>query len=128
SLIVGFPGEDEKNFNELLEFVKNIQLDHIGVFTYSMEENTPAAKLKDQVDENIKEDRKNKIMQTQQSISLAKHKKKIDRTYNILVEGQLVNENVYYGRSYEYAPDIDGLVYFKSKKTLEIGQFCMVKI
>lgn len=128
SLIVGFPGEQEHHFNELLEFVKQIKLDHVGVFTYSMEENTPAAKLINQIDEEIKKQRQDKIMEIQQSISLKKNEKKIGQVYRVLVEGKADAENIYYGRSYEHAPDIDGLIYFKSHSPVEIGSFYSVKI
>lgn len=128
SLIVGFPGEQAHHFNELLEFVKQIKLDHVGVFAYSMEENTPAAKLINQIDEEIKKQRQDKIMEIQQSISLKKNEKKIGQVYRVLVEGKADAENIYYGRSYEHAPDIDGLIYFKSHSPVEIGSFYSVKI
>lgn len=128
SLIVGFPGEEEHHFNELLEFVKQVELDHVGVFTYSREDNTPAARLANQVEEGIKKQRQDKIMEIQQSISLKKNQKKIGRIYKILIEGKIETENIYYGRSYEHAPDIDGRIYFKSHSPLEIGDFHFVRI
>ncbi len=128
SLIVGFPGEEEYHFQDLLNFVKNTQLDHIGVFPYSMEENTPAAQLPHQIDEEVKKIRKNRIMEAQQSISLRKNKKRVGKIYKVLVEGKSNEDNIYYGRSYEFAPDIDGLVYFKSDSPISIGNFYSVKI
>lgn len=128
SLIVGFPGEEKEHFQDLLEFIQTIELDHVGVFTYSMEENTPAAKLSDQIEEGIKEQRKNKIMEAQQLISLNKNKGKVNKIYKIIVEGKVEKENLYYGRSYEHAPDIDGLIYFKTDLPINFGEFCCVKI
>lgn len=128
SLIVGFPGEEEYHFKDLLNFVKNAQLDHIGVFPYSMEENTPAAQLAHQINDEVKKIRQNKIMEAQQSISLKKNKKKVGKIYEVLVEGKSDEDSIYYGRSYEFAPDIDGLVYFKSDLPISIGNFYSVKI
>lgn len=128
SLIVGFPGEEKEHFDELLEFIKTIKLDHVGVFTYSMEENTPAAKLPNQIENVIKEQRKNKIMKAQQMISLNKNKEKVNKVYKVLVEGKVEYNEVYYGRSYALAPDIDGLVYFKTNLPIKIGDFYCLKI
>ncbi|WP_213818428.1 30S ribosomal protein S12 methylthiotransferase RimO [Garciella nitratireducens] len=128
SLIVGFPGEEKYHFQDLLNFVKKIQLDHIGVFPYSMEENTPAAQFPNQIDEQVKKLRQDRVMEIQQSISLKKNEKKIGKIYKILVEGKENQNNIYYGRSYEFAPDIDGLVYFKSDIPITIGEFYRVRI
>lgn len=128
SLIVGFPGEEKQYYDDLLDFIKTIELDHVGVFTYSMEENTPAAKLPNQIEQGIKEKRKNKIMEAQQLISLNKNKGKVNKIYKVLVEGKMEKENVYYGRSYGLAPDIDGLIYFKTNLPIKVGDFHCVKV
>jgi ribosomal protein S12 methylthiotransferase len=128
SLIVGFPGEKNEYFDELLDFIKTIELDHVGVFTYSKEENTPAARLSNQIELEIKEERKSKIMEAQQIISLNKNKRKINKTYKVLIEGKVEKENVYYGRSYALAPDIDGLIYFKTNLSIKKGDYCFVKV
>ncbi len=127
TLIVGFPHETDDDFNDLQDFVKEIQFDHLGVFTYSREEDTKAYSMKNQVDEKISEDRKNKIMKIQQKISYEKNKKRINQTHLVLIEDY--DGNNYYGRSYLYAPDdIDGHVIVKSNKKLCIGDYVLVKI
>ena len=113
SLIVGFPGETEKQFKELYEFVKEIKFDKLGVFEYSQEEGTPAAKLPDQIDEETKKVRHNKIMQLQQGISNEVMKKKVGKIEKVLIENVYENKNHKYlvGRTQKDAPDIDGMVY-----------------
>lgn len=125
SLIVGFPGETEKDFNELKEFLKEIKLDKVGVFTYSQEEDTPAALMENQIDEKIKQQREKELMEVQKEISKAINKSKIGRTYKVLVESE--NSDCFIGRSYEMAPDIDGLIYIK-EKNLKANKFYDVKI
>lgn len=113
SLIVGFPGETEKQFKELYEFVKEIKFDKLGVFEYSQEEGTPAAKLPDQIDEETKKVRHNKIMQLQQGISNEVMKKKVGKIEKVLIENVYENKKHKYlvGRTQKDAPDIDGMVY-----------------
>ena len=113
SLIVGFPGETEEDFNELKEFLKEMKLDKVGVFTYSQEEDTPAALMENQIDEKIKQQREKELMEVQKEVSKAINKSKIGRTYKVLVESE--NSDYFLGRSYEMAPDIDGLIYIKEK-------------
>lgn len=125
SLIVGFPGETEKDFNELKEFLKEMKLDKVGVFTYSQEEDTPAALMENQIDEKIKQQREKELMEVQKEISKAINKSKIGRTYKVLVESE--NSDCFIGRSYEMAPDIDGLIYIK-EKNLKANKFYDVKI
>lgn len=125
SLIVGFPGETEEDFNELKEFLKEIKLDKVGVFTYSQEEDTPAAIMENQVDEEIKEKREKELMEVQREVSKEINKNKIGRTYKVLVENK--NNDYFIGRSYEMAPDIDGLIYIKGKD-LETNKFYDVEI
>ncbi len=125
TLIVGFPGETEENFLELLNFVKETKFDKLGVFTYSQEEGTVAAEMEGQIEENIKEERLHSIMMAQQTISTEINENKIGRTYDVLIESK--EKGTYCGRSYEMAPEIDGEVYVKSNK-LSIGDFVKVRI
>ena len=125
SLIVGFPGETEEDFNELKEFLKEMKLDKVGVFTYSQEEDTPAALMENQIDEKIKQQREKELMEVQKEISKAINKRKVGRTYKVLVESE--NSDYFIGRSYEMAPDIDGLIYIK-EKNLNANKFYDVKI
>ena len=126
SLIVGFPGENEDNFNELKEFVKDIKFEKLGVFKYSQEENTPAALMENQVDEDIKEIRQKELMMLQQNISNRANKDKVGKIYNVIVDN--FNGEYYIGRNYEMAPEIDGAIYFKCDKILNIGDIVSVKI
>lgn len=126
SLIVGFPGESEDNFNELKEFVKDIKFEKLGVFKYSQEENTPAALMENQIDENIKEIRQKELMMLQQNISNRANKDKVGKIYNVIVDN--FNGEYYIGRNYEMAPEIDGAIYFKCDKILNIGDIVSVKI
>lgn len=126
SIIVGFPGESAEEFNELKEFVKDIKFDNLGVFQYSQEDNTPAAKMKEQVNEETKEKRREELMLIQQKISKEKNKNKIGNKYKVIVEGH--NGEYWIGRNYEMAPEIDGAILFKCDKILNIGYFIDVLI
>lgn len=126
SLIVGFPGETEEDFNELLEFLKEYKLDKVGVFKYSQEEGTAAAKMKNQISEEIKDIREQQAMLTQKEVSEKINELKINNIYDILVEGN--NGEYYYGRNYEMVPEIDGNVFFKSTKEINKGTIVSVKI
>lgn len=128
SLIVGFPGETDKKFSELYNFVKDIEFDRLGVFTYSMEEDTAAAKLPHQITEEVKENRRDKIMLIQRDISLKKNMDKIGKIYDILIEEKVENENVYIGRTQFDAPEVDGVVYLNTGKKISIGEFVRAKI
>jgi len=126
TFIVGFPKETEEDFNEIIDFLKEYKLDKVGVFTYSQEEDTPAAKMEGQIIEEIKKQREEKLMIVQKDISEQINKLKIEKLYDILVEGN--DGKYYYGRSYEMAPDIDGSVLFESSKNINVGEFIKVKI
>ncbi|MCX8131925.1 MAG: 30S ribosomal protein S12 methylthiotransferase RimO [Clostridia bacterium] len=128
SLIVGFPGEEEKDYRELYSFVKKYKFDRLGVFTYSKEEDTPAAKLKAQVNKKTKVKRHNILMELQKEITTAKNKKRLRKGYEVLVEGVAEDGIFYMGRTYAEAPEIDGLIYFTSKEPLNQGDFVKVKI
>lgn len=126
SLIVGFPGETEDDFNELCSFLKDYKLDNVGVFTYSQEEGTAAAKLPNQIDEDVKIKRKETLMNIQRGIVRDLNKLKIGNIYDTIIDGS--TGEYYIGRNYEMAPEIDGLIYVTKKKTLKKGDIIKVKI
>ena len=128
TLIVGFPGESEEEFCELHEFVKNMRFDRLGCFTYSAEEDTVAAGFKDQIDEQIKQDRLELISQSQNDISRESNEAKIGSTVEVLIEGYDDYIKCYFGRSPADAPEIDGKVFFVTSKPLKIGDFVKVNI
>ncbi|MFA6939607.1 MAG: 30S ribosomal protein S12 methylthiotransferase RimO [Clostridiaceae bacterium] len=126
SLITGFPGESDEEFNQLMDFLKEYKLEKVGVFKYSREEDTPAFNFKDQISENVKEKRRKELMQSQQIISREINQKKYNKVYKVLVESY---DGVYYkGRNPEMAPEIDGSVFIKSDKRLEYGEFYSILI
>lgn len=127
TFIVGFPGETQEIFNELLDFIKQMKLDRVGAFEYSKEEDTAAAKLKGQVPKRVKAERHEKLMETQSSISLGNSSRMIGERLKVLVEG-IFDKNIYFGRSYMDAPEVDGLVYFQSEKEIKDGSFVFVDI
>ena len=114
SLIVGFPGETEEQFGELLEFVKKAKFDKLGTFMYSKEEGTPASRLPEQIHGNTKKARYNKIMKVQKQISLEKQENKIGKTYKVLVEDISFDGKYFVGRTMQDVPEEDGLVYIKN--------------
>ncbi|NLW39395.1 MAG: 30S ribosomal protein S12 methylthiotransferase RimO [Tissierellia bacterium] len=127
TFIVGFPGEDDAKFEELYQFVEKIKFDRLGVFTYSREEGTPAYNFPNQLDEKIKEDRRNAIMELQQKISYHLNKKKVGNIYEVLIEEEN-GDGIYIGRSYMDSPEIDGIIYIRSDKALQTGDFIKVLI
>lgn len=128
TLITGFPGETQEDHEELMTFVDEMEFDRLGVFTYSQEEDTPAATMEDQIDEEIKKDRQEELMELQQEVSLDKNEEKIGRTMFAMVEGYLSDENVYVARTYADAPGIDGYLFIDTAETLMSGDFAKVKI
>ena len=128
TLITGFPGETQEDHEELMAFVDEMEFDRLGVFTYSQEEDTPAATMEDQIDEEIKKDRQEELMELQQEVSLDKNEEKIGRTMFAMVEGYLSDENVYVARTYADAPGIDGYLFIDTAETLMSGDFAKVKI
>lgn len=128
TIITGFPGETEEEFAEVCEFVEKMRFDKLGVFTYSPEEGTPAAEMDNQIDEDVKEERKNYIMEIQKRISAEKCEEMIGKTIKVITDGKIPEEGVYCGRSYKDAPDIDGLVFFKADYEIMSGDFADVKI
>lgn len=127
TFIVGFPGETEEDFKELINFIEDIKFDKLGVFEYSKEEGTSASLLDNQIPDEIKENRKNQIMSIQNEISSEILSEKINENLEILIE-EKIDENNYVGRTYMDAPEIDGVTYITSDKNLNIGDFVNVKI
>ena len=128
TVIVGFPGETEEEFSELCEFVKEARFDRFGAFTYSPEEDTPAALLPDQLDEQEKQDRYDTVMATQLPIAEEKNARKVGKTLTVICEGYDPVAEAHFGRSEADAPDVDGKVYFTSPRRLPEGEFYKVKI
>lgn len=128
TLITGFPGETQEQFEELAEFVKDMRFDRLGCFAYSQEEGTAAAKFDGQLDEEIKTHRADIIMEQQQLISEEKNSEKMDGVFEAVVEGFDKWAECYFGRTAGDAPDIDGKIFFTSDEKLEIGQYVTVKI
>lgn len=128
TLITGFPGETREMFEDLCLFINEMEFNRLGVFPYSQEEGTPAAGMKDQVDEETKLSRRDELMELQQEISLDLNERMKGRRMEVLIEGYVPGENVYIGRGYGDAPEVDGYVFVSSGKTLETGDFVNVKI
>ena len=126
--MVGFPGETDEDFTELCEFVKETKFGRFGAFTFSPEEGTAAAEMTDQIDEQVKQDRYDVLMQTQLTVSEEKNAENIGKTLTVLCDGYDRIAEIYYGRSYADAPDVDGKVYFKSKNKVNPGEFVSVKV
>ncbi len=122
TFIVGFPGETEEDFEELYDFIKNIKFDKLGVFTYSREENTPAYNLSGQLSEEIKEHRRDKLMELQMEISEELMSNKLGKTYRVLID-EFQEDGLYAGRSYMDSPEIDGVFYVKTEEPLNIGDY-----
>jgi len=127
TLIVGFPGESEEDFEKLLNFVNTERFERLGVFTYSQEEGTPAGDRTDQIDEDVKQERMDQIMRDQLHISFETNQKKIGMELEVLVEGK-DEDGSYFGRTRYDAPDIDNSVLFTSKNDLNPGDFVWVKV
>ena len=127
TIITGFPGETEEDFEELLDFAKTVKFDRLGAFAYSREEGTAADKLPNHVDDEVKEQRRDRLMMLQQGISQEVMANKIGKTFEVLIEEQ-IEKNVYMGRTEGDAEEIDSIVYVKSKKQLNPGEFVKVEI
>ena len=126
--MVGFPGESEEDFTQLCEYVKEAKFDRFGAFTYSEEEGTAAAELDSKVDEQVKQDRYDILMQTQLTVAEQLNRDKIGEHLLVLCDGYDTVAEIHYGRSYADAPDVDGKVYFTSKRRRAAGEFVKVKI
>lgn len=128
TLITGFPGETQEQHEEVMEFIDEMEFDRLGVFTYSAEEDTAAARLPEQIDEEVKEDWQDEIMELQQEISYDKCEEVIGRELLVMIEGKVSGENAYIARSYRDAPDVDGYVFVNTDMELMTGDFAKVKI
>ena len=128
TLIRGFPGETEEDHEELMNFVDEMEFDRLGVFTYSAEEDTPAASMPEQVDEEVKKDRQAELMELQQDISLDKGNEKIGRDMLVMIEGKVADENAYVGRTYGDAPNVDGYIFVNTDMELMSGDLCQVHV
>lgn len=128
TLITGFPGETEDDFEQVKEFVKKMEFDRLGIFTYSREEDTPAAEMDGQIDEEVKEARRDEIMQIQQDIAFDKSNSRVGEIYEVMIEGRLPDEGVYIARTYMDAPDVDGYVFIQSDYNLDSGDFVKVEV
>ena len=123
TLITGFPGETQEQHEELMEFVDEMEFDRLGVFTYSPEEDTPAAVMPDQIPEDVKEDRQAELMELQQEIAFDLAEEMIGREVLVMIEGKVADENAYVGRTYKDAPNVDGLIFVESEEELMSGDF-----
>lgn len=128
SIIVGFPGETREHFDDLYEFVKKVRFDRMGVFTYSQEEDTPAASFPDQIDEDVKDERLDSLMTLQQGISLELNKQKIGKTLEVIAEGYDEDNFLFYGRSRGDSIEVDGKVYFAAEDEIFAGDIVDVEI
>lgn len=128
TLITGFPGETKEQHEELMEFVDQMEFDRLGVFTYSPEEDTPAAAMPDQIEEAVKEERQAKLMELQQDIAFDLAEDMIGREVNVMIEGKVADENAYVGRTYKDAPGVDGLIFVNTEEELMSGDFARVKV
>ena len=128
TLITGFPGETGKDHEELVEFVDKMAFDRLGVFPYSQEEDTPAAEMPEQVDEELKQERLDELMALQQEIAFAAAADMEGRVVNAMVEGKVADEDVYVTRTYKDAPDVDGYLFVNTSRELMTGEFVRVKV
>ena len=128
TLISGFPGETQEDHETLMEFVDEMEFDRLGVFPYSMEDNTPAAAMKDQIPEEVKEARRDEIMELQQEISLEKGQERIGQELLVMVEGKVSGESAYIARTYGDAPKVDGYIFVQTGELLMTGDFARVRV
>ena len=128
TLITGFPGETEEDHEELMEFVDEMEFDRLGVFTYSPEEDTPAAGMPDQIPEEIREERRDEIMELQQEISYDKGTNRIGQELLVMIEGKVADESAYIGRTYRDAPNVDGYIFINTDEELMTGDIVKVKV
>lgn len=128
TLITGFPGETQEDHEELMEFIDTMEFDRLGVFTYSPEEDTPAAIMPDQIDEEVKLDRQAELMELQQEISLDKGNDKIGSVVEVMIEGKVADENAYVARTYGDAPNVDGYIFVNTSTELMSGDFARVHV
>ena len=128
TLITGFPGETQEQHEELMDFVDQMEFDRLGVFTYSPEEDTPAASMPDQIPEEVKEERQAELMELQQDIVFDQAEDRIGEELLVMIEGKVADENAYVGRTYRDAPNVDGLIFVNTSEELMSGDFAKVKV
>ena len=128
TLITGFPGETEDQHEELMQFVDEMEFDRLGVFTYSPEEDTPAAVMPDQIAEEVKEERQADLMELQQEISLEKGESRVGQVLTVMIEGKVSGESAYIGRTYGDAPKVDGYIFVQTGELLMTGDFARVRV
>ena len=128
TLISGFPGETEEDHEELMNFVDEMEFDRLGVFTYSAEEDTPAATMPDQIPEELKEERRDEIMELQQEISFEKAEEMVGKSLWCMVEGKVADEYAYVARTYKDAPGVDGYLFIQTIEELMSGDFVKVRV
>lgn len=128
TLITGFPGETQEQHEELMEFVDEMEFDRLGVFTYSPEEDTPAAGMPGQVPEEIKEERQAELMELQQEIAFEHAENMVGQEVLVTIEGKIADEDAYVGRTYRDAPNVDGLIFVNTDEELKTGDFARVKV
>ncbi len=128
TLITGFPGETQEDFEELLDFVDEMEFDRLGVFPYSQEEDTPAAEMEDQIPEEIKVERQSQVMELQQEIAFEKAEDMVGRVLTVMVEGKITDEDAYVTRTYRDAPNVDGYLFLNTTATLMTGDFVKVLV
>jgi len=128
TLISGFPGETEEDFEELYRFVNENEFDRLGVFTYSREEDTPAADYDDQIPEDVKCFRRDELMELQQAVAFDKAEENIGSVYEVVLEGSIPEEDIYVGRTYKDAPDVDGYVFMPIDRERMSGDYVYVRI
>lgn len=128
TLITGFPGETEEDHEQLMEFVNEMEFDRLGVFTYSPEEDTPAAGMPDQIEESVKEERRDCIMELQQEIAYEAAEDMVGRELYAMIEGKVADEDAYVARTYKDAPNVDGYLFINTDRQLMSGDFVKVRI
>ncbi|MCB7305432.1 30S ribosomal protein S12 methylthiotransferase RimO [Bariatricus massiliensis] len=128
TLITGFPGETQEQHEELMDFVDEMEFDRLGVFTYSPEEDTPAAQMPEQIQEDVKAERQAELMELQQDIVFEQAEEMIGREMLVMIEGKVADENAYVGRTYRDAPNVDGLIFVNTDEELMSGDFAKVKV
>ena len=128
TLITGFPGETQEQHEELKDFVDEMEFDRLGVFTYSPEEDTPAATMTEQIPEEVKEDRQAELMELQQEIAFDLAEDMVGREVLVMIEGKVADENAYVGRTYKDAPNVDCLIFINTDEELMSGDFARVRV
>ena len=128
TMIAGFPGETEEDHEEVMRFVDEMEFERLGVFVYSAEEDTPAAAFPDQIDQEVKEERRDEIMELQQEIAFEKSESMVGRVLDVMIEGKVADEPAYVGRTYMDAPGVDGYIFVNTGEAMMSGDFVRVKV